>query len=115
MFAQVAIDATTLDESLAAWFPLIIFATSAVLGPEAADKVKRALPAALSVLVAVIYFIVDTWPGFGAELLVTVGALVALSYSGFDAVNNLLKLLPGGRGLTTLTGPGVIGRQFSDG
>lgn len=92
---------------LAAWFPIVILAASVLLGSEAADKVKKALPAILSIVVAVVYFIVDTWPGFGAELLVSVGALMALSYKGYDALNSILQLLPGGKGLNDLTGPGA--------
>jgi len=99
---------------LAAWFPLVVFAASILLGSEAAAKIKKALPAILSIVVAVVYFIVDTWPGFGTELLVSVGGLMALSYKGYDALNAILQLLPGGKGLNDLTGPGVPALRGDD-
>lgn len=99
---------------LAAWFPLVVFAASALLGPSAADKIKKALPAILSIIVAAVYFVVDTWPGFGTEVLVSVGALMALSYKAYDALDSILQVLPGGRKLNEMTGPGVPALRGDD-
>ena len=85
-----------------------------MLVAQASDKVKAVLPAAVGVIVAGIYFVVDTFPGFGADLLVEVGALIALSMRLYEPLSGLIRIVSDLFGrekeLNELTGPGFVGR-----
>lgn len=103
-----------IEVGLIALFPLVILISSLVLGPAASERAKAILPAAVGIIVAVIYFIVDAFPGFGADLLVEVGALVALAMRLYEPLSAIIRVVTGlfgrERSLNQLTGPGVVGR-----
>ncbi len=104
-----------IEVGLIALFPAVIGISSLLLSPKASQKVKAVLPAVVSLIVAVIYFTVDTFPGFGADLLVEVGALVALSMRLYEPVSGLVRIITDlfgrERGLNEITGTGLVGRS----
>lgn len=99
-----------IETGLLALFPVVILASSIVLKPEAAEAVKRVVPMVITGVVSVLYFAVDTWPGLGWDVLVSVGGLLVLATGAYDPIAALLKLIAKGRGLNDLTGPGLIGQ-----
>jgi len=98
-----------LEAGLVGLFPLVIMVSSLLLKPEANENLKKLLPLVVSLIVSVVYFIAESWPGFGRELVVNIGLLSALAMKTYDPISAALKLVTAGRGLTDLTGPGIVG------
>ena len=101
-----------IETGLLAMFPLVILVSSVLLKPDAAEAVKRVVPLVISGVVSVLYFAVDNWPGFGWDVLVSVGGLLVLATGAYDPIAALVKLVAKGRGLNDLTGPGLIGQPL---
>lgn len=101
------------EPGLMALFPLVILVSSLLLKPSAADKVKQVMPLVVGLIVSVLYFVTGTWPGMSQEVLVSVGALIALASKLYDPISALSKLIFAGRGLNSITGPGIVGPATS--
>lgn len=103
-----------IEVGLVGMFPLVILISSLLLSPAATEKVKVLLPAVVSLIVAVIYFVVEAFPGFGEDLVVQLGLLIGLAQTLYNPVSALVKLLTGWfgreRGLNEVTGSGLVGR-----
>jgi len=108
-------DPLDVSVKLAAFFPWVVLVSSLLLSPGHHAAVKRLVPGLVTVLTSVVYFVVNGWPGLGAEVLTGIGTLSALSLTAYQPVSALLELLVG-RSLNGITGPGLpIGPTEADG
>jgi hypothetical protein len=102
-----------LSAELMALFPIVILVSSLVLGPGASDRLKKLLPGLVTIAVSVIYFLVDTFPGFGVQVVASVGGLSVLATQLYPFLSSVIETVTG-KTLNQLTGPGVVGREPSE-
>lgn len=103
-----------LEIALMAFVPVLVFITSLVLKPGAADRVKRTAPAVVGVVVAVAYFVATTWPGFGVELIGNIIVFISVGMKFYEPMTGAVQILTdrlglGERGINEVTGPGFVG------
>jgi len=93
---------------LAAFFPWVVLVSSLFLSPRHCDAVKKLVPGVVSLVVAIVYFVLQGWPGLGAQVITGIGALSALAITTYEPISALIFLITGGRQtLNSVTGPGL--------
>jgi hypothetical protein len=82
-----------IEVGLIALFPAVIAVSAFLIRPGAREEIKRIVPFVVGLITAIFYFIVDAFPGWGPDLIVEIGALVALATKLYEPASAMVKLI----------------------
>jgi hypothetical protein len=102
------VDPLGIEAQLLLFAPVVVFAASLLIGPDAAESLKRVIPGLVTLIVSVVYYFAQNMPDVTTELVASIGLLGAVSNRVYEWLNAATKLAFG-RSINQLTGPGVLG------